>query len=301
MHSIIMFALQGVTVAIPDPTVNPTDFAQQLTQLWHTAWPVALMLGLYGLLEVLLKIPHTSPFLHWLDNGRVTMAIAGAIAFLGAALNIALDGGQLLQAFIAGIGALLFFSHPQAIPVATQKLMAAPLPTARVVSKESGRVRLTLLLALALTAMIAACSWWQKSGSGEAKKIGIDCLDKDLSSVKNIAIGLAPGLLGGDVQWQNVEAAAISAGEKFGGCLLVDVGDEVLKLTDRKLVARAHACVSSTEVPPLSCSHDAIVTYNGCTWACQSPTVLGKIDSTLNDFRTKLKTDARYIGERGAR
>ena len=110
----ILFAVGTVTPI--DPSLDPSGALSQLLSMTHQSWPVAIMLGVYFFLELTLKFGDAdgSPIKAWLDKGRRTLVIAGAIAVLLAMLNVLLGGGAVQSAFIAAIVTLFSVWHPQA-------------------------------------------------------------------------------------------------------------------------------------------------------------------------------------------
>lgn len=272
MHNImttLLAQLQGVTAPV-DPTINPTGFLTQLLSFVHTSWAIALMLGAYGVLEVACLLGKDVPALKWLDQGRITLAIAGGISIIGAALNVLLSGGQWQAAFIAAAAAVFAFWHP-----------AAP-QTSRVANTQSGSVSLSTMIVLAMVTVLSlifalpSCAWF----GGEAKKAEtalIDCTKGDLAGLEQIAVGIAPAVFGGQVAWDDVEKSAVFAGEKIGGCFIADVAGDVhliaLKTTG-----------SATGPQP----RDARLAY-----------LLDAL--TLEHFRSQLKVTAKYHTASGDR
>lgn len=127
MHAILLM-MQGAPTGPVDPTTNPIGFFTQLVAFAHTAKWIAVLLGVYGLLEgacLLGKDFPNTPWLAWLGKGRATLAIAGGISVLGAVLESAMGGGNAQAVFVAALGAIAALWHPQATSVAASKAASA--------------------------------------------------------------------------------------------------------------------------------------------------------------------------------
>lgn len=157
----LLLALVFIGIALPavafagalvDPATNPGGFLDQLIGFAHTSWPIAVGLGVYGLLELLADLGKEGGKLAWFGTGRVSLVIAGAIGVLGAALNAYLGGGNAQAALVAAVVALAAYWHPKA-PAAVG-IEPAELPRARaLLAQPRGIVQRGLIFGLATVAL----------------------------------------------------------------------------------------------------------------------------------------------------
>jgi hypothetical protein len=100
-----------------DPTKQPLDFIQGLRDAKTHGWSLVVLMGAWGVLEVLAFAgAHANvPLLAKLGKGRASILIAGGVAVLAATYNaLTSAGGSWTAALMAAAGAALFYAHPAA-------------------------------------------------------------------------------------------------------------------------------------------------------------------------------------------
>jgi hypothetical protein len=148
-------------IAPANPAADPGGFLTQLLSFAHTAWSIAVMLGVWGALEIVCLLGRNVPKLAWLDHGRTTLIIGGAISVLGAALDVLLNGGAVQSALIAAVSALLAYWHPAGVAKQSQ----------------AGSARLSVLLVLALT----GCALFSSSKGKAGEQAAAVCVVEDVA------------------------------------------------------------------------------------------------------------------------
>jgi hypothetical protein len=239
---LLFMLLPAVAFAGPlvDPTADPVAFVTQVIGFVHTCWPLALALGAYGALEVVVWLGKNVPFLAWLDTGRKTMVIAGVIGVLGAGLNSYMGNPNLQSAFIAVLGAVAAYWHPQAGASLTDD-QVEKLATARALkrasNKSGGFTIREMMFALAVIGTMGmailvsqpSCSKVDSAATTVENDI-VDCTKGELAKAETIAVGLAPAVFTGAITIASVEAAALLVGGDVGVCILTDLGDQIAQL-----------------------------------------------------------------------
>lgn len=241
---LLFMLLPAVAFAGPlvDPTTDPAGFAIQLIGFVHTCWPLALALGAYGLLELAVWAGKNVPFLAWLDTGRKTMVIAGVIGVLGAGLNSYMGGSNLQAAFLAALGALLAYWHPQAAASLSDdqvEKLAAARALKRAQKTPSGgfttnefmvAMFMVGMMTIAILVSLPSCSKVDSAATTVENDV-VDCTKGELAKAETIAVGLAPAVFTGAITLASVEASALLIGGDVGVCILTDLGDQIASLT----------------------------------------------------------------------
>ena len=88
---------------LPDPAEHPDDFIAALKDAKTHGWPLVILYGAVGLLELAAFFgkKKSIAWLAWLGKGRVSVVIGGGIAILTAAIVALAKSGTWSAAFIA--------------------------------------------------------------------------------------------------------------------------------------------------------------------------------------------------------
>lgn len=249
LRHLIFFALLTLAIAlpalaasaaatpIPDPDSDPGAFFTELAMFWRTCWPVAAALGAYGLLEVAATLGKDVAVLAWLGTGRVSIAISGSVAVLGAGLNAYLGGGTPQAALWAAVVSLASFWHPAAEEVSNLRAQkrARKAPTAPTTpTSEAGFVAHRLLLVLmagSITALLGGAVAAEFGGCGTVRPIITDvirCADAEAATVSSgysliqIVAEVAGALKKGPT---GIESAVLDLVKKYGGDVVACIID----------------------------------------------------------------------------
>lgn len=103
------------TDALHDPGTQPVEYIGDLKLARKVGWPLTILVGLWGLCR-LLGHARTIPWLSWLGVGKTAFVVGSAGAFITAALDALLLGGNLVAAGVTGAIALFGYRNIGAPP-----------------------------------------------------------------------------------------------------------------------------------------------------------------------------------------
>jgi len=117
-------ATSSPTTYAIDPLVNPTGYLTQLEAARKAGWPLAILVGVFGLVEVLAAVGKKAADknatgkiakLAWLGRGRMSVVIGAAVAISAAAIHSLATGATWIAVASAAIGSVLFYLAPAGI------------------------------------------------------------------------------------------------------------------------------------------------------------------------------------------
>ncbi len=104
---------------VHNPATDPAGYISDLENAKKTGWPLLVLVGFFGLCEILALAGKNVPFFAWLGTGRVSVVIGGFAALTASMINTLADGGTWSSVLIGALApAIALFLHPAATDVA---------------------------------------------------------------------------------------------------------------------------------------------------------------------------------------
>lgn len=94
---------------LSDPTTAPADYMSDLAIAKKTGWPLAILVGLWGLCNVLAKAGKSIKALAFLGTGKVAFVIGATAATVTALIDAIGLGGSYTSAIMVGLISLFGF------------------------------------------------------------------------------------------------------------------------------------------------------------------------------------------------
>lgn len=101
-----------VAPTIHDPTQDPAGYLSDLEKAKSNGWGLAILVGVFGLCEVLAAAGKKFPKLAWLGKGRISVAIGAITAITATSIAKLADGGTWMAVAYTAVGAALLYWHP---------------------------------------------------------------------------------------------------------------------------------------------------------------------------------------------
>lgn len=96
---------------VHDPMTDPSGYISELEAAKKSGWPLFVLVGVYGLCELLAAGGKTGGKLAWLGKGRISVVIGGAAALATSAINALAAGGTWMAVGAAALFSLLLYVH----------------------------------------------------------------------------------------------------------------------------------------------------------------------------------------------
>lgn len=101
------------TSAIHNPAADPVAYISDLQEAKKVGWPLFILVGVFGLCELLAAAGSKIAWMAWLGKGRISVVIAG-LCTLTTSMIAAIAGGAAWTAVLLGaaVPAIALFAHP---------------------------------------------------------------------------------------------------------------------------------------------------------------------------------------------
>jgi hypothetical protein len=105
-------AIAPMPSTIHDPTQDPAGFLSDLELAKKHGWGVLVLVGVFGLCELLALGGKNVKALAFLGKGRVSIVIGAAVSIATTSIAALANGGTWLSVLYAAGGSALLFAHP---------------------------------------------------------------------------------------------------------------------------------------------------------------------------------------------